>query len=171
VRVLLVAFVTVVGWPAEAGAIERRLDFRAARQLDMRAITEEVRRLAVATYPGQTVGGVRCPRKAPRRAGFEIFCYVDVATQVVPIRVTQLDNLGRVKLDVTASVLTKAQLEQLVAANSTLPGTVDCGPSLLIVAYPAQMLFCRVTFGDGSTQTVQLTVRDTAGTVVISGVS
>src|SRR5262249_27564324 len=127
VRVLLVAFVTLVGSPAEAATGERRLDARAPRQLDTRAVREEVRRVAVATYTGQTVGEVRCPRKAPRREGFVFFCYVDLATQVVPVRVTQLDDLGRVKLDVTAAVLTKAQLEQLVAGSSTLPGTVDCG--------------------------------------------
>jgi uncharacterized protein DUF4333 len=167
---LLLAFGTL-GVADAAGALERRLDARPARQLDVAAVQDEVRRLANTTYSGHTVGAVRCPRRVKGRAGTVFACFVDVGAQVVSVGVTELDDRGRVRLDITVAVLTKAQLEQVVAGNATLATTADCGQDTLVVAVPGQKLLCKATFGDGSSQRVELTVRSTAGDVVVTAVS
>ena len=64
-------------------------------------------------------------------------------------------------------MVTKAAAEQLVAAHTSIPGTVDCGAAPVDVLPTGGVLACTVTFADATTQAVQLRVADTAGTLTV----
>jgi hypothetical protein len=131
----------------------------------------EIARLVGATYPGLAFGNVACPGAVTRAVRTTFTCTVQLPGAFLVVDATQTDGRGSVTLSSPQAVLTKQGLEQLVAANASLAATVDCGPAAWVVRRPGQQLSCTAALADGTTRTVQLTVRDAAGNVAITSVS
>ena len=132
---------------------------------------DEIVVLMHSTYPGLAFGNVACPTTVQRAASVTFSCTVQLPGTFLVIDATQPDTSGAVELTTTQAVLTKPALESFVAANASLPAKVDCGPVAWIVRHPGDVVSCTAALTDGTTRTVQLTVRDTAGNVTITGVT
>jgi hypothetical protein len=83
----------------------------------------------------------------------------------------QTDAKGTVTLSTGQAVIPNVLLQQFVAANASLPATVDCGVGAWRLARPGTTIACTTTLADGTTLQVQLTVNDTAGNVTITAVT
>lgn len=142
-----------------------------AATLDTRATRREIARQVGATYQGLAFGNVACPDGVARKTGTRFTCTVQLPGTFLVFDATQIDGRGAVSFENTQAVLTKAAVEQFVAANASLAATVTCGTAAVLVVRPGQLLTCQATIADGSLRSVQLTVRDTAGNVTITGVS
>jgi hypothetical protein len=130
-----------------------------------RNVTELVR----STYPDLPIGNVACPDRVAKRSGTTFHCTVQLPGAFLVVDGT-VGTGSAVTLAAAHAVLPKAQLEQFVAANASLPATVDCGSAPFRVARPGQVLSCRAALADGTARTVGVTVADTAGNVTISSV-
>ena len=132
-------------------------------------IRHDVAALVRTTYPDVPVGNVACPASVPKRSGATFHCTVQLPGAFLVVDGT-VGAGSAVTLAAAHAVLPKAQLEQFVAANASLPATVDCGPAPFRVARPGQVVSCRAALADGTARTVGVTVADTAGNVTISAV-
>ncbi|MEX1007290.1 MAG: DUF4333 domain-containing protein [Acidimicrobiia bacterium] len=141
-----------------------------AATLNPRAVRREIARQVTATYPGLAFGNVACPDGIAKKAGTRFTCTVQLPGTFLEVDATQAGRRGTVSFETTQAVLTKQSLEEFVAANASLPATVSCGTTTWLVLRPAQQLTCRAIIADGSARDVQLTVRDSAGNVTITGV-
>jgi hypothetical protein len=162
-RVLLTILAALLLGAGASPAGAATLDTRAAR----RAIAQQV----TATYPGLMFGNVACPDGVTKKAGRRFTCTVQLPGTFLEVDATQGDSRGSVSFETTQAVFTRQALEQFVATNASLPATVSCGTTAWLVLRPAQQLTCHAAIADGTTRDVQLTVRDTAGNVTITGVS
>jgi len=135
------------------------------------ALRSNVTQLVRSTYPELPIGNVACPETVPKRTGATFHCTVQLPGAFLVVDGTVTAGNGTVALAAAHAVLPKAQLEQFVAANASLPATVDCGPAPFRVARAGQVVACRAALADGTARTVELTVADTAGTVTITNVS
>jgi hypothetical protein len=143
----------------------------AASNLSPAGTRKAVAQLVQTTYPDLAFGNVACPDAVAKRAGTKFACTVQLPGAFLVVDGTVSSGNGTVALAAAQAVLPKAQLEQFVAANTSLPAIVDCGAAPFRVARPTQTITCRVALADGSARTVELTVSDTAGNVTITGVS
>ena len=143
----------------------------ATATLDTRAARREIARQVTATYPDLMFGNVACPDGIAKKAGTRFTCTVQLPGTFLEVDATQADRRGTVTFETTQAILTKQSLETFVAANASLPAIVSCGTTTWLVLRPAQQLTCHASIADGSTRDVQLTVRDAAGNVTITGVS
>lgn len=132
-------------------------------------IRRNVSALVRSTYPDLPAGNVVCPDAVPKRSGTTFHCTVQLPGAFLVVDGT-VGAGSEVTLAAAHAVLPKAQLEQFVAANASLPATVDCGPAPFRVARPGEVLTCRAALADGTARAVGVTVADTAGTVTISSV-
>ncbi len=164
------ALVFVLGFVLAASAFIAAPQASAATLTTARA-RAEIAALVRSTYAGLPFGNVACPTTVRRTAGVTFNCTVQLPGTFLVVDATQADGSGTVELTTANAVLTKAALESLVAANTSLPATVDCGPTPWIVRHPGDTVSCRAALADGTTRTVQLIVRDTAGNVTITGVT
>jgi len=124
-----------------------------------------------AAYQGLAFGNVACPDGVVRKNGARFTCTVQLPGTFLVFDATQSDNRGSVSFEITQAVLTKAAVEGFVAGNASLAATVTCGTAPFLVLRPGQQFTCQATLADGSVRAVQLTVRDTAGNVTITGVT
>ena len=134
------------------------------------ALRSNVTQLVHSTYPELPFGNVACPETVPKQTGATFHCTVQLPGAFLVVDGTVTAGNGTVALAAAHAVLPKAQLEQFVAANASLPATVDCGPAPFRVARAGQIVACRAALADGTARTVELTVADTAGTVTITTV-
>ena len=140
-----------------------------AAALSGTGIRRNVADLVRTTYPDLPVGNVVCPGTVPKQSGTTFHCTVQLPGAFLVVDGT-VGAGSAITLAAAHAVLPKAQLEQFVAANASLPATVDCGPAPFRVARPGQVIACRAALADGTARTVEVTVADTAGTVTISNV-
>ncbi len=141
-----------------------------AATLSGTGIRRNVAELVRSTYPDLPAGNVVCPDTVPKRTGATFQCTVQLPGAFLVVDGT-VGAGSAVTLAAAQAVLPKAQLEQFVAGNASLPATVDCGPAPFRVARPGAVVACRAALADGTARTVGVTVADTAGTVTISSVS
>jgi hypothetical protein len=161
----VLSIVVVLGTPSTASAATN------ARALPRDGVRREVGRLVHTTYPNLAFGNVACPEAVAKRAGTKFACTVQLPGAFLVVDGTVSSGDGTVSLAAAQAVIPKAQLEQFVGANTSLPAIVDCGAAPFHVARPNQVVTCRASLADGTVRTVELTVADTAGTVTITGVS
>jgi Domain of unknown function (DUF4333) len=154
-----VALVVAIGAPAGAATI------------DPRPVRAEIARQVSATYPGLAFGNVACPDGVTRRTGSRFTCTVQLPGTFLRLTATQTDSRGTVTFDTEQAVLSRQSLEEFVAANASVAATVTCGNAGWLVVRPGEQLSCRAALADGATRDVQLTVRDAAGNVTITGVA
>jgi hypothetical protein len=157
------ATMVVVGVASAPSAGAATLDTGATR----RAIAERV----TATYPGLGFGNVTCPAGITRKVGQRFTCTVQLPGTFIILDANQTDGRGSVSFETRQAVVTRQAVEEFVAANASLPATVTCGTTAWLVLRPGQQLTCQAALADGSQHDVQVTVRDTAGNVAITGVS
>ena len=141
-----------------------------AAELDHKKLAKQVGAVVGPAYPDLPLGKVTCPKKIKRAAGTDTVCVADAGGLSLEIKVTQNDRKGNVTIESTQAVIPKAKAEALVAANATLPVTVDCGPDPYLVRPPGFPIACTAQFADGFTQQVTLSVSDTAGNATITQV-
>lgn len=156
----MLGLLTAVGLPAAAANNLSPVGTR-------KAVAQRVR----TTYPDLAFGNVACPERVAKQPGTTFSCTVQLPGAFLVVDGTVSSANGTVALTAAQAVLPKAQLEQFVAANTSLPATVDCGPAPFRVARPNQVVVCRAALADGTARTVELTVADTAGNVTITGVA
>ena len=142
-----------------------------AATIDPRPVRAEIARQVAATYPGLAFGNVACPDGVTRRASVRFTCTVQLPGTFLRLTATQTDGQGTVTFDTEQAVLSRQSLEEFVAANASLAATVTCGTAGWLVVRPGQQLSCHAALADGASRDVQLTVRDTAGNVTITGVA
>ena len=130
-----------------------------------------VERSVHETYPDLTFGNVACPSGVRRARGVSFTCTVQLPGTFLVVEAKQTDDKGSVDLSTQQAVITTQALRDFVAANASLPATVDCGPAPFRVARAGQSIDCRATLADGTARTVQLTVQDTSGNVTVSAVT
>ena len=123
------------------------------------------------TSPDLAFGNVACPEAVSKQVGTKFSCTVQLPGAFLVVDGTVSSANGTVTFLAAQAVLPKAQLEQFVAANASLPATVSCGAAPFLVARPNQVVTCRAALADGTARTVELTVADTAGNVTITGVA
>jgi hypothetical protein len=143
----------------------------ATSELPPTATRRAVERLVHTTYPDLAFGNIACPEPIARRAGTTFSCTVQLAGAFLVVDGKIGSSSGAVTFAAAQAVLPTTALEQFVGANTSLPATVDCGAAPVQVARPGDVIPCSVALADGTTRTAQLTVSDTAGAVVISGIA
>jgi len=129
----------------------------------------EIARLVSTSYPGLMFGNVACPPTVRRATSASFTCTVQLPGTFFVVDASP-DRTGTFTLSTPQAVLTKAALEQFVAANASLDATVDCGPAFL-VRRPGDQVTCTASLADGTKRTVTLVVRDVAGNVTITAVT
>jgi hypothetical protein len=161
VVVLIAATLTLVAGATAADAAT--LNTAATR----RAIADRV----TATYPGIAFGNVTCPAGVTRRQGVKFTCTVQLPGTFIILDANQTDGRGSVAFETRQAVVSRQALEDFVAANASLPGTITCGTTPWLVLRPGTQHVCHAELADGTQHDVQLTVRDTAGNITITGVT
>lgn len=124
-----------------------------------------------AAYPDLVFGNVACPGGVRRARGVSFTCTVQLPGTFLVVDAKQTDDKGTVALSTQQAVIPTQALRDFVAANASLPATIDCGSAPVRVARAGQTIDCRAALADGTTRAVQLTVADTAGNVTISAVT
>jgi hypothetical protein len=142
-----------------------------AAELPRLAARRVVERSVHEVYPDLTFGNVACPSAVRRARGVSFTCTVQLPGTFLVVDAEQTDDKGSVDLSTQQAVITTQSLRDFVAANASLPATVDCGPAPFRVARAGQTIDCRAALADGTARTVQLTVQDTAGNVTITAVT
>lgn len=142
-----------------------------AATLDTRPTRREIASQVGASYQGLAFGNVACPDGVARKSGTRFTCTVQLPGAFLVFDATQTDGRGTVSFENTQAVMTRSAVEQFVVANASLAATATCGTAVVLVVRPGDLLTCQASIADGSQRTVQLTVRDTAGNVTITGVS
>jgi len=122
-------------------------------------------------YPDLGFGNVACADGIARKRGVKFTCTVQIPGSFLVVDAIQTDGRGNLSLTTQQAVISSQLLRQFVAINSSLPATVDCGPTPWRVARPSEKITCGVTLTDGTARTVELTVQDTAGNVTVSAVT
>jgi len=157
----LLLAVGVIVAPA-AGAVEL---------LDRKKLGKQVGATVAATYPDLPVTKVVCPKKVKVKAGVTATCTVTAGAYSLGMLVTVGDKRGNVTITSTQAVIPKATAEGLIAFNTTLAATADCGPEPYLVKLPGETFVCTARFEDGTGQQVTLTTNDVAGNVSITSVA
>ncbi|SRR5713101_2729277 len=142
-----------------------------AAELGNTAIRRTVETLVHAAYPDLAFGNVWCPGGVVRQRGVTFTCTVQLPGAFLVVEARQTDDRGTVAVTSPQAVIAQASLQQFVAANASLPATVDCGPGPWRVARPGTRITCSATLADGTARHAELTVNDTAGNVTITAVT
>src|SRR3954452_17520482 len=99
-----------------------------AATLSGTGMRRNVAELVRSTYPDLPVGNVLCPESVPKRSGTTFQCTLQLPGSFLVVDGT-VGAGSAVTLAAAQAVLPKAQLEQFVAGNASLPAIVDCGPA------------------------------------------
>lgn len=161
--VALVGVVTMVVTGAGASSA-------GAAELDSKKLAKQVASTVRTAYPELAVEKIKCPKKIKQKTGVVAKCTTAAGGQKLAFKVTQTNRKGNVMIEASQAVITKAKAEEFVAANSSLPATVDCGPNPYLVISPGLTFMCTAVFGDQTTQKVTVSVNDVAGNVTITQV-
>jgi len=143
----------------------------AGAELPQIAARRTVERSVHEAYPDLAFGNVACPAGVRRGRGVSFTCTVQLPGTFLVVDAKQTDGKGTVALSTQQAVIPTQALRDFVAANASLPATIDCGPAPVRVARAGQTIDCQAALADGTNRTVQLTVADTAGNVTITAVT
>jgi hypothetical protein len=158
---LLVAAVVALGGNVSAGAAA--LPQIAARRAVERSVHD--------AYPNLTFGNVACPSGVTRGRGVTFTCTVQLPGTFLVVDAKQTDSSGTISLSTQQAVIPAQALRDFIAANASLPATIECGPAPFRVARAGQVITCGAALADGTMRSVQVTVQDTAGNVTLTAVT
>ena len=151
-------------------AVGASLSDAGAAEVGRLAARRTVERSVHETYPDLTFGNVACPAGVRRAPDVEFTCTVQLPGTFLVVDAKQVDANGTVELSTQQAIIPTKNMRDFVAANASLPATVDCGPAPYRIARAGQVVTCRATLSDGTARDVDLAVQDTAGNVSVAAV-
>jgi hypothetical protein len=128
--------------------------------LDTAVLQRSITHQAQLTYPTLGVTSSRC--RAPGNANQAFVCTVRATAGPVAVRV-QPARRSTLALDAVDAVLPPNSVAQFVAAHTSIPATVTCGNTGVVIAAPGTAIPCQVSFSDQTTTSVQVHVLDALG--------
>jgi hypothetical protein len=141
--------------------------------LDSKEVEGTIRAQLRKDFAGARVGEPKCPDNVKKKTGKQFTCTVTVSGEPVPITVTQTDRDPGYRALREVAVLDVAKVQNFVQMQYDqqvgVQVTASCAPGkTVLVARPQTMIPCTVTDSQGTTDTVQVVVSDTAGNVKIA---
>jgi hypothetical protein len=141
--------------------------------LDSKEVESTIRAQLRKDFAGTPVGQAKCPDNIKKKTGAQFMCTATVSGEPVPITVTQTDRDPGFRALREVAVLDVGKVQNFVQTQYDqqvgVQVTASCAPDkTVIVARPQTMIPCTVTDSQGTTDTVQVVVSDTAGNVKIA---
>ena len=141
--------------------------------LDSKEVAGTIRAQLRKDFAGAPLGRPKCPDNVKKKAGKQFTCTATVSGEQVPITVTQTDRDPGYRALREVAVLDVAKVQNFVQMQYDqqvgVQVTASCAPGRsVLVARPQTMIPCTVTDSQGTTDTVQVVVSDTAGNVKIA---
>jgi hypothetical protein len=141
--------------------------------LDSKEVESTIRAQLRKEFAGAPVGQAKCPGNVKKKTGKQFTCTVTVSGEPVPITVTQTDRDPGYRALREVAVLDVGKVQNFVQMQYDqqvgVQVTATCSPGkAVIVARPQTMIPCTVTDSQGTTDTVQVLVSDTAGNIKIA---
>jgi hypothetical protein len=140
--------------------------------LDSKAVEGAIRAQLRKDFAGAPVGAAKCPDDVKKKIGKQVACTAAVGNEPVPIEVTVTDRDPGFRILREVAVLDVAKVQDFVQTQYDqqvgVQVTAACAPGkTVLVAKPQTMIPCTVTDSQGTTDTVQVLVSDTSGTIKI----
>jgi hypothetical protein len=141
--------------------------------VDTKEVEGTIRAQLRKDFAGAPVGQAKCPENVKKKAGKQFTCTATVSGEPVPVTVTQTERDPGYRALREVAVLDVAKVQSFVQMQYDqqvgVQVTASCAPGKsVIVARPQTMIPCTVTDSQGTTDTVQVLVSDTAGNVKIA---
>jgi len=141
--------------------------------LDSKKVEATIRTQLRKDFPGAPVGRAQCPDNIKKKTGKQFTCTASVSGEPVPITVTQTDRDPGYRPVREVAVLDVAKVQTFVQMQYDqkvgVQVTASCAPGkTVLVARPQTTIPCTVTDSQGTTDTVQVLVSDTAGNIKIA---
>ena len=141
--------------------------------VDSKAVETTIRAELRKDFAGAPVGRAKCPDNVKKNAGKQFTCTATVSGAPVPISVTQTDRDPGYRTLREVAVLDVAKVQSFVQMQYDqqvgVQVTAACAPGKsVLVVRPQTQIPCTVTDSQGTTDTVQVLVSDTAGNVKIA---
>ncbi|HKA92721.1 MAG TPA: DUF4333 domain-containing protein [Acidimicrobiia bacterium] len=141
--------------------------------LDSKEVESTIRVQLRKDFTGAPVGQTKCPADVKKKTGKQFTCTASVSGEAVPITVTQTDRDPGYRALREVAVLDVAKVQSFVQTQYDqqvgVQVTASCAPGKsVLVARPQTMIPCTVTDSQGTADTVQVLVSDTAGNVKIA---
>ena len=141
--------------------------------VDAKQVEATIRSQLRKDFPGAPVGRAKCPVNIKKKTGKQFACTASVSGEPVPIIVTQTDRDPVYRPVREVAVLDVAKVQTFVQMQYDqqvgVQVTASCAPDKrVIVARPQTQIPCTVTDSQGTTDTVQVLVSDTAGNIKIA---
>jgi hypothetical protein len=141
--------------------------------VDAKQVETTIRSQLRKDFPGAPVGPAKCPANVKKKTGKQFACTASVSGEPVPITVTQTDRDPGYRAVREVAVLDVAKVQSFVQMQYDqqvgVQVTASCAPDKsVIVARPQTQIPCIVTDSQGTTDTVQVLVSDTAGNIKIA---
>jgi hypothetical protein len=128
--------------------------------LDTAVLQRSITHQAQVTYPTLGVASTRC--RAPGNSNQAFVCTARATAGTLTVRV-QPTRHSMLSLDAVDAVLPPNSVAQFVAAHTSIPATVTCGTTGVVVAAPGTGIPCQLSFSDQTTTSVQVHVLDAFG--------
>jgi Domain of unknown function (DUF4333) len=141
--------------------------------LDSQEVERTIRSQLRKDFVGAPVGATKCPDEIKKKAGKQFTCTAAVGNEPVPITVTQTERDPGFRALREVAVLDVAKVQEFVQTQYDqqvgVQVTAACAPGKsVLVARPQTQIPCTVTDSQGTTDTVQVLVSDTAGNIKIA---
>ncbi|HEV8299131.1 MAG TPA: DUF4333 domain-containing protein [Acidimicrobiales bacterium] len=141
---------------------------REPTHIDPRTLAHELPRAVVEDHP-EVVDDVVCPGPIDRGAGVETTCAATIGGTPVTLKVTQVDDDGRVRVELDRTLLDVEKVAADLAARLTkdvgIATTVTCeGPQVRVLTV-GDILVCDAIDPAGKAHTFDAKVTDASGTI------
>lgn len=141
--------------------------------VDSKAVEGTIRGQLRKDFAGAPVGRAKCPGKIKKQTGKQFTCTAKVSGEAVPVTVTQTNRDPGYRALREVAVLDVAKVQTFVEMQYDqqvgVQVTASCAQGrAVIVARPQTMIPCTVTDSQGTSDTVQVLVSDTAGNIKIA---
>jgi hypothetical protein len=141
--------------------------------LDSKAVESTIRAQLRRDFAGAPVGRAKCPDNVKKKTGKQFTCTATVSGEPVPITVTQTDRDPGYRTLREVAVLDIAKVQNFVQMQYDqqvgVQVTASCAPGKrVLVVRPQTQIPCTVTDSQGTADTVQVLVGDTAGNIKIA---
>ncbi len=161
---MLVCAVAVVAAAACSGG---------SNTLDSKEVERSIRNRLRKDFAGAPIGATKCPDEIKKKTGKQFNCTATVEHEPVPITVTQTNRDPGFRALRDVAVLDVAKVQDFVQMQYDqqvgVQVTAACAPGKnVLVAKPQTTIPCTVTDSQGTTDTVQVLVSDTAGNIKIA---
>jgi hypothetical protein len=142
--------------------------------VDSKEVEHTIRTQLRRDFVGAPIGPAKCPNNVKRKTGKQFTCTATVGNEPVPITVTQTERDPGFRALRAVAVLDVTKIQSFVQMQYDqqvgVQVTASCAPpgKTVLVARPQTQIPCTVTDSQGTTDTVQVLVSDTAGNIKIA---